>query len=438
MTDRSDHGSRHWTARLSAQGWATLAGIAAIVFFCINIQHPHALFFDETYYVPAARNLIDLSTPLNQEHPPFAKCLIALGITIFGDDAWGWRLPSALFGGIALFGALMFVWELYRSARIAVLTGIFLIAGHLLFIQSRIAMLDIFMAAFLMLALWQIAAAVRATSGARKRLAWAGAMLGLSIACKWTAAPYGLAIGVGFLLWRGGGLGRRAWNLKTLLMDRSAGPVRGVSLLEAGLLLGLLPAIVYLATFIPMFFFADKAVPPADILSYQWQMAKRQSGTMAPHPYSSVWWQWIIDERPIWYLYEQAEGAIRGVLLLGNPIVMWAGLPALILSVMMGVKLKNWALFVPTGLWLVGVEIWIVLPKKVTFYHHYLVPSFFLIIALAATIDYLWLRDRKYVAPAILLFAALAVFVDFYPILSAMPLSGSQAFNHWMWLPSWR
>ncbi len=438
MADHSEHWSRHWTTRLSAQGWAALAGVVAIGFFLINIQHPYALFFDEVYYVPAARHLIDLSAPINEEHPPFAKCLIALGITIFGDNHWGWRLPSALFGGITLFGALMFTWELYRSARIAVLTGLFLIAGHLLFIQSRIAMLDIFMAAFLMLALWQLAAAVRAEHGAWKRLAWAGAMLGLSIACKWTAAPYGLVTSLGFLLWRAGLLGKRAWNPGTLLLDRTTGPVRGVSLVEAGLLLGLLPAIVYLATFLPMAFFAEKSVPVTHFLMYQWEIAKHQAGVMAPHPYSSAWWQWIIDERPIWYLYEQAEGAIRGVLLLGNPIIMWAGLPALILSVVMGVKLKNWALFVPTGLWLVGVEIWIVLPKKVTFYHHYFVPSFFLIIALAATIEYLWLRDRKYVAPAILVLAALAVFVDFYPILAALPLSGAQAFNHWMWLPSWR
>ena len=247
-----------------------------------------------------------------------------------------------------------------------------------------------------------------------------------------------MAIGLGFLFCRAGLLRRGALNPKTLLLDKNVGPVRGVSLLEAGLLLGVLPLLIYLATFIPMFFFAEKAVQPADILSYQWDIARRQAGFMKPHPYSSVWWQWIIDERPIWYLFEQAEGAVRGVLLLGNPMIMWAGLPALILSVVMGVKLKNWALFVPTGLWLVGVEIWIVLPKKVTFYHHYFVPSFFLIIALAATLEYLWMRDRKYIAPTLLIFAALGVFVDFYPIIAALPLSDPQDFNHWMWLDSWR
>ena len=108
---------RHWTDRLGVQGWAALAGLASTLFFLINIQHPHALFFDEIYYVPAARHLIDLSVPINDEHPPFAKCIIALGMVILGDNHWGWRVPSALFGGIAMFGTLMFVWELYRSAR---------------------------------------------------------------------------------------------------------------------------------------------------------------------------------------------------------------------------------------------------------------------------------------------------------------------------------
>lgn len=427
-----------WETRLSAKGWAALAGLFAIVFFVINIQHPHGVFFDEIYYVPAARNLIDLSSPLNPEHPPFAKYLIATGMVFFGDNAWGWRLPSALFGGIALFATVMFSWELFRSARISVLTGVFLIAGHLLFIQSRIAMLDIFMAAFLMLSLWQVAAAVQVETGGRMRLVWAGAMLGLAIACKWSAAPYAVAIGLGFFLWRAGMLGRRAWNPKTLLLSRDTGPIAGISLIEAFLLIGLLPMIVYLATFIPTFFYAEKALPPAEILTYQWDMALRQSGTMASHQYSSSWWQWIINERPIWYLYEMTEGAIRGVLLLGNPIIMWAGLPALILCVVMGVRCKNWALFVPTLLWLVGVEIWIVLPKAVTFYHHYLMPSFFLVIALAAALEFLWLRDRKYLAPAMVTIAALVVFIEFYPILAALPLDGPHAFNHWMWLDSWR
>jgi dolichyl-phosphate-mannose-protein mannosyltransferase len=423
---------------LGAQGWAALGGLAAFLFFLINIQHPRSLFFDEIYYVPAARHVLALSSPLNEEHPPLAKFIIALGMRILGDNHFGWRVPSALFGGITLFASVMFAWELYRSARIAVLTGVLLVAGHLLFIQSRIAMLDIFMAAFLMLALWQVAAAVRAEKQAWQRLAWAGVMLGLAIGCKWTAAPYGVVIGLGFFIWRTAMLGKRAWNPKTLLLDRRAGPVRGVSLLEAGLLLGLLPALAYLACYIPMSFFAENAVPPSEYLSYQVEMARRQAGYMAEHTYSSQWWQWIIDERPIWYLYEEAEGAIRGVVLLGNPIIMWGGLAAMVISVIIGIRQRNWALFVPTGLWLVGVDIWAVLPKKVTFYHHYLIPSFFLTIALAAAIDYLWLRDRKYAAPALLLIAILAVFVDFYPIIAALPLGGPQAFNHWMWLDSWR
>lgn len=430
--------ANHWTARLSVQGWCALAAVLAVAFFCINIQIPSKIFFDEVYYVPAARHLIDLSSPLNQEHPPLAKYLIALGIRMFGDNSFGWRLPSALFGGLALFGTLMFAWELYRSARICILTGILLVAGQMLFVQSRIAMLDVFMAGFLMLALWQVAAAVRAERAGWKPLAWAGVLTGLAMACKWTAAPYGAALGLGFFVWRIGTLGRAAWNPVTLLLSRDRSPVADTSLLQAFLLLGVLPAIVYFACFLPLGLYAQGAIPPSGIWNYQLYMEARQSGIMAPHRYSSLWWQWVIDARPIWYLYELSDGAIRGVLLLGNPIVMWAGLPALALSVIMAVRLKNWALCVPTVLWLIGVDIWIVLPKAVTFYHHYFVPSFFLIVALAATLEFLWLRDRKYLAPALLVGAAVAVFVDFYPIIAAMKLGDPQSFNHWMWLDSWR
>ena len=40
--------------------------------------------------------------------------------------------------------------------------------------------------------------------------------------------------------------------------------------------------------------------------------------------------------------------------------------------------------------------------------------------------------DEWFALPAIMLF------VYFYPILSAAPLSGPQAFNRWMWFDSWR
>lgn len=35
-------------------------------------------------------------------HPPLALWLIAAGVRLLGNGAWGWRLPSALFGSVGV------------------------------------------------------------------------------------------------------------------------------------------------------------------------------------------------------------------------------------------------------------------------------------------------------------------------------------------------
>jgi hypothetical protein len=71
------------------------------------------------------------------------------------------------------------------------------------------------------------------------------------------------------------------------------------------------------------------AVPVFGLIDWHIAMAHLQSGIVKHHPYQSVWWQWVIDQRAIWYLYEK-DGAQRGIMLIGNPFIMLAGLPALV------------------------------------------------------------------------------------------------------------
>ena len=65
---------------------------------------PSAAYFDEIHYLPAARDLLTGSAYRNPEHPPLAKEIIAAGIALFGDNAWGWRIFSAMAGALALLG----------------------------------------------------------------------------------------------------------------------------------------------------------------------------------------------------------------------------------------------------------------------------------------------------------------------------------------------
>jgi hypothetical protein len=67
-----------------------------------------------------------------------------------------------------------------------------------------------------------------------------------------------------------------------------------------------------------------------------------QSSVTKHHPYQSVWSQWIINWRAIWYLYEVTDGAQRGVMLIGNPFTMIAGLVALVWAAWNGLMRGAW------------------------------------------------------------------------------------------------
>ena len=67
-----------------ADPWRAHLALAALfaVLGAVRLTTPSTPFFDEVHYLPAARNVLDLSTALNMEHPPLGKQMIALGMLV--------------------------------------------------------------------------------------------------------------------------------------------------------------------------------------------------------------------------------------------------------------------------------------------------------------------------------------------------------------------
>ena len=140
----------------------------ALVFAALVACHlglPSKMYFDEIHYVPAARQML-AGHAANPEHPLLGKIAIAGAIRALGDTPFAWRLPSALMGVVGLFAFGRMLWWMghwggRRRGVVASLAGMVLLGSDFAwFIQSRIAMLDMVMAGFGMVALWMLAAAV--------------------------------------------------------------------------------------------------------------------------------------------------------------------------------------------------------------------------------------------------------------------------------------
>ncbi|MBN8808107.1 MAG: glycosyltransferase family 39 protein [Sphingomonas sp.] len=417
---------------------ALLIGLAAEALFLWGLATPHKLVFDEVHYVPAARQLLALAGPVNTEHPLLAKEIIAAGIALFGDSAFGWRFFSTLAGTGVVMGVFGIVWLTLGRVRPALFASLFALLNFTIYIQARIAMLDGFMAAFLVggivAALW----AMRGPTAPAVRRRWvvAGVAFGLATACKWAAAPYVAFAIAGFVLLRLRDARVAGRPLASAWSGANQPHWPGLSGPLAVLLLGAVSVTTYFVTFLPAFFYHQDPLTLGQLLPFQQIMYAEQTQVLPHHNYQSTWWSWPLIVRPIWYLYEHADGAMRGILMLGNPVVMWGGLVAVAACALLWRRSGDPKLLLGFGLWTVSYLIWGLTPKSLGFYYYYYLPSIFLCVALAIAFDRATQAGRRYWDEA---FTVLAfwIAVYFFPIISAARLSDDQAFLHWMWFSSW-
>jgi C-terminal four TMM region of protein-O-mannosyltransferase/Dolichyl-phosphate-mannose-protein mannosyltransferase len=127
-----------------------------------------------------------------------------------GHYAFAWRLPGVLFG--ALTAGLLFLLArlLFRRREVGVLVGLFVLLDGMFFVQSRIAMNDIY-TGFFILAAYVLFAWLWLEPPRRRWAFWVamptiGVLLGLALASKWVGA---YAIGaLGILVLARSALGR--------------------------------------------------------------------------------------------------------------------------------------------------------------------------------------------------------------------------------------
>jgi len=146
--------------------------VVDIVLRALWLDKPHgSLIFDEWYYVNVARVILRLPQSVgsngvapypdappgldpNHEHPPLAKLIIALSMYFLGDNGFGWRIPSVIFGAIAVLIFYLLMKKITNYKMVPLVAAFLFSFDNLVFIQSRIAILDIFTLTFMLLAVY--------------------------------------------------------------------------------------------------------------------------------------------------------------------------------------------------------------------------------------------------------------------------------------------
>ncbi|MGJ5132806.1 phospholipid carrier-dependent glycosyltransferase [Bradyrhizobium oligotrophicum] len=403
----------------------------AHVVLMIGLASPPKFVFDEVHYVPAARQMLGLApaTPqLNPMHPPLAKELIALSIRTFGDNAFAWRYPGTVLGGLAVAAIYLCGLALFAAQWPAIAAALLAAFNQMLFVQARIAMLDIGALAFSLLA---IAAFLFSFRQRRPQVvfALAGALFGLAIACKWSGLfPLLTALLIV-------GLIKLLQHWQTSFGDGEPTdwyrPEQWpqLSWLQIVLCLVAMPTVCYLATFVPL-----HGLSVAGLFEAQRRIFDDSVTTaIAGHTYMSAWPTWPLLVRPVWFLFDKTSDTdIAAVVLLGNPLVLWPALAAIAICVRDFIATRSATAFLILAFYLGCYLPWALLPRALSFIYYYL-PSATL--ASLALVHVLTRRPRwvllSYVAVAILGFVAML------PVSAAFIGTTMQTFTRLMLFQSW-
>ncbi|MBR0830407.1 phospholipid carrier-dependent glycosyltransferase [Bradyrhizobium manausense] len=399
----------------------------------IGVTTPEKFVFDEVHYVPAARQMLEPVLPnpmLNPMHPPLAKELIAASIATFGDNALGWRYPATLFGALAIVAVYLCGLALFSAQGPAIAAALIAFCNQMVFVQSRIAMLDIFALAFGLLA------TAAFMHGFRKQkphllFALAGGLFGLAAACKWSGLfPLATCIAIVAAVrllqsWRAAFVDAKPvdWYRPDLWPD--------FRVQHFALCFVALPALTYLATFVPL-----HGLSPVELIEAQRRIfADNTTTAIAGHTYQSSWpsWPWLL--RPVWFLFDKtAEDRIAAIVFLGNPLVLWPALVALAVVARDVIVARRWDVFLILAFYLGPYLAWALLPRTLGFIYYYL-PA-----ATAASLALVYVLRRGKL-PAWLLWAYVGIaaigFAIMLPISAAFVGTSMQNFNRLMILQSW-
>lgn len=395
---------------------------------CREYSFLNSSYFDEIYHARTAWEHLNNVAPYEISHPPLGKIIIGIGISLFGMNPFGWRFSGTLFGVLMLPAMYIFLKKLFGSRQAAACGTVVFATDFMHFVQTRIATIDTYAVFFILL--MYLGMAVFLMTDSLKALALSGISFGLGCACKWTCVYAGAGLAV---LWAGYWIGHRKRGFPAFVKN---------CLFCVGFFV-VMPCLIYYLAYIPYGRAAGvKGVFNREyldiVLSNQTYMFTYHAGLVAEHPYSSRWYQWLLDIRPILYYLQYFDDGSRssfGAFL--NPVLCWGGLLALAVCLYRAIfRLDRTAMFILIG-YLAQLLPW-VLVTRLTFAYHYFPCCVFLVLAIGYVFR-LMEDGTPHCRVYLWGFAGLsaAVFVLFFPALTGLRVDNGAATQLMGWLPTW-
>lgn len=344
--------------------------VAAHLLLMIGLTTPGKIAFDEVHYVPAAKQLLEKGPHaplLNPMHPPLAKEFMAASIGIFGDNPLGWRYPSVVFGALAIVAIYLCGLALFASQGAALAAAALTFLNQMVFVQSRIAMLDIYALTF---DLFGIAAFIHGYNRQRPAVAFgmAGLCFGLAGASKWSGFfPLGVAIAIVAAV-------RLLQGWRTQFAVPAAQdwyrPDRWPDFryYHFAFCFVVVPLVAYFIAYIPL-----TGLSVTGFIEAQRRIFAENAAPHPAHLYMSSWPSWPLLMRPIWYQFDKiADDRFQAIVFLGNPLILWPALAALGICARDFIVARRTQALLILGFYVGPWLAWAALPRTIGFIYYYL------------------------------------------------------------------
>lgn len=445
------------TSLISRYAPSLLLLILAFAFFTrmYNIHEPNGYIFDEVYHAVTAKLIAhndprafewwhpapEPNTAIDWLHPPTAKYFQAVSMLLFGENPFGWRFSSVIFGVGVVWITFLVAQAAFRNERSALFAALLASFDGLLLVQSRIAMNDIHVTFFVLLSCywyfrhWQLSQENREYRFFSKRLMLSIAAAGIAMATKWSGVFVLGAIGIGEV----------ARFVQSGMLQPKSKALQPRSIFQAALVLSLMlliPLSLYLASYGQMFLQGKGYEHLKELHNQIWRY---QTTLEATHPYQSRPWQWFLNLRPVWYAVDYQEGSIANIYAFGNTVLYLGGGIAIVTSLVWGTKqvFNRWRKKKPandTALIVLLVCIWYAivwmpwfLSPRIMFFYHY-TPA----VPLLAILTSYWLQKAPKSLHIGFVAAAGLFFMVWYPHYIGLPVSKEFADSVYFLLPSWK
>ncbi|MDD3253618.1 MAG: phospholipid carrier-dependent glycosyltransferase [Lachnospiraceae bacterium] len=414
----------------------------------------YGTMFDEVYHARTAYEMLHGLPIYEISHPPMGKILMGIGISAFGMTPFGWRFVGGVLGVLLVPMIYLFSRQLTGKRKGACLAAMLVNLDFMHQTLSRIATIDIYVAFFIVLMFYlfyrclgllnrhsmQLFTQVKGEANAvlsKKLLGWretgafllCGLVVGCGIATKWTAVY--AACGIAVCLF-----------LHLLSVYHSPERIKAAS----GYLLRLfgicflsfiiLPLTIYVLSYIPYL----RGDASNNLLQIAVENSKFMLGyhktTVADHPYSSEWFEWLWVKVPLLDALTHTEGELVSVVAtFGNPIIWWGGIVALF---------HNFYLWRGKGQeksgylcisYLSMLLPWLFVHRTVFIYQYFGCALILPLMLVQSFADISWKYKR---AGVWFLGAAFGAFLLFYPITSGYPVITNYICQGLRWLSRWR